>query len=60
MIRITDGKWIADLGAMMCRNIENGIVVSFIQKDKILEGKLLDMPLNCWEHGRPYQTGNGK
>jgi hypothetical protein len=51
MKRITDGKWIADLGAMTCRNIENGLVVSFIKKDKILEGKLQDMPfelLGTW------------
>jgi hypothetical protein len=45
MIRITDGKWIADLGAMKCRNIENGIEVSFTQKGKIFEGKLQDMPV---------------
>jgi hypothetical protein len=51
MIRITDGKLIADLGAMTCRNIENGIVVSFIQKGNIFEGKLQDMPfelLGTW------------
>jgi hypothetical protein len=49
MINITDGKWIADLGAMTCRNIENGIVVSFIQKNKIFEGKLQDMPFELLE-----------
>jgi hypothetical protein len=51
MIRITDGKWIADLGAMTCRNIENRMVVAFKQKGNIFEGKLQDMPfelLGTW------------
>jgi hypothetical protein len=49
MINITDGKWVADLGAMICLNIENRIVVSFKQNGNILEGKLQDMPVNLLE-----------
>jgi N-methylhydantoinase B/oxoprolinase/acetone carboxylase alpha subunit len=43
MINITDGKWIADLGAMTCRNIENRIVVAFERNGKMVRGKIQDM-----------------
>jgi hypothetical protein len=45
MITITNGKWIADLGAMTCRSIENRIVVGFQRKGKTFEGKIQDMPM---------------
>jgi ferritin-like metal-binding protein YciE len=44
MITITDGKWIADLGAMTCRNIEKRITVAFERNGKTLRGKIQDMP----------------
>jgi hypothetical protein len=49
MISITTGKWIADLEAMTCRNIENRIVVTFTRKGKTFEGKLQDMPAELLE-----------
>jgi hypothetical protein len=44
MISITDGKWIADLGAMTCRNIENRIIVMFERNGKTVRGKIQDIP----------------
>jgi hypothetical protein len=44
MISITDGKWIADLGNMTCRNIENRIIVTFERNGKTVRGKIQDMP----------------
>ena len=29
MVNIAQGEWIADLGAMTCRNINTGIIVCF-------------------------------
>jgi hypothetical protein len=45
MITITDGKWIADLGAMTCRNVENRLVVCFQKRGKAFEGTLQDVPV---------------
>jgi hypothetical protein len=58
MISITDGKWIADLGAMTCRNIENRIAVSFKQKGKRIEGKLQDMPVELLEKWAALPDGD--
>jgi hypothetical protein len=44
MIRITDGKWITDLGNMTCRNIENRVVVAFERNGKMVRGKIQDIP----------------
>jgi hypothetical protein len=60
MISITGGKWIADLGAMTCRNIESRIVVGFKQKDKIFEGKLQDMPVELLEKWAALPNGEGR
>ena len=49
MITISDGEWIADLGAMTCRNYVNSIVVVFEKKGKILTGKIKDMPFELVE-----------
>jgi hypothetical protein len=49
MTSITDGKWIADLGAMTCRNVENRVIVGFRKKGKTFEGKLQDMPVDLLE-----------
>jgi hypothetical protein len=49
MISITEGKWIADLGAMTCRNIENRVVVAFRRKGEAVEGQIKDMPFELLE-----------
>jgi hypothetical protein len=49
MISITDGKWIADVGNMTCRNIESRIVVVMQKKGDVFEGKIQDMPLGLME-----------
>jgi hypothetical protein len=60
MTTIIDGKWIADLGAMTCRNIESRVVVGFHKRGNTFEGKLQDMPtdlLEKWaalEHGEKH------
>ena len=40
MINITDEEWIADLGAMMCRNVSNKIIVVLEKSGKTMEGKI--------------------
>ena len=49
MISIIQGECIADLGAMVCRNIKNGIVVEFEKSGKTLTGKIKDIPLELLE-----------
>ena len=44
MITITSGEWIADLGALKCRNMVNGIVVVFKKKGKFYQGKIQHIP----------------
>jgi hypothetical protein len=46
MISITNGKWIADLGSMTCRNIENRMVVGFKRQGDFFSGAVEDMPLD--------------
>jgi hypothetical protein len=46
MVSITNGEWIADLGSMTCRNIENRIVVTFEINDRGLQGKIQNMPID--------------
>jgi hypothetical protein len=57
MIRITDGKWIADLGNMSCRNIENRIAVTFTRRGKAFVGKLQDMPVELLERWAALPDG---
>jgi hypothetical protein len=57
MISITDGKWIADLGAMACRDIENRIVVTFTRNGKAFEGKLQDIPVKLLEEWAALPDG---
>ena len=45
MITITSDEWIADVGAMMCRNVSNKIIVGFERSGKTLTGKIKDMPM---------------
>jgi hypothetical protein len=49
VISITNGNWIADLGSMICRNIENGMVVGFYKNGEVLEGKIQDIPMEIME-----------
>jgi hypothetical protein len=60
MITITNEKWIADLGAMMCRNIENRIVAGFERKGKTLEGTLRDKPVELLESWAALADGERK
>jgi len=46
MITVAQGEWIADLGSMVCRNITNGIIVSFTKSGKYFTGKIKDMPMD--------------
>ena len=48
MITITNGEWIADLGAMLCRNISNNIVVAFEKSGRILNGRIKDIPMEVF------------
>jgi hypothetical protein len=57
MTAITDGKWIADLGAMTCRNIESRVVVGFQKRGKTIEGKLQDMPVDLLEKWAALECG---
>jgi hypothetical protein len=43
---IGQGPWIADLAAMTCRNIENKMVVKFIETGKSLTPEIDDIPLS--------------
>ena len=45
MITITDGEWIADLGTMTCRHVQNKIEVSFELNGKVLQGKIKYIPI---------------
>ena len=49
MINIVQGEWIADLGAQVCRNINNGIIVCFVKCGKTFIGKIKDMPVELAE-----------
>jgi hypothetical protein len=57
MITITDGTWIADLGSMTCRNLENRITVTFRRRGKTFEGKLDDMPVELMESWAALPNG---
>jgi hypothetical protein len=59
MIAITDRKWIADLGAMMCRNIESRVVVGFYPKEKTFEAKLQDMSVELMKSWADLPNGEG-
>jgi hypothetical protein len=48
MIEIANGEWIADLGAMVCRNISNKIDVEFEGEGKNVTGKIKDMPMDLF------------
>ena len=48
MITITNGEWIADLGAMTCTDYTNNIVVIFVKEGKSLRGKIKNMPIELF------------
>ena len=45
MITITSDEWIADLGALTCRNINTHVVVEFTKSGKTYIGKVKYMPI---------------
>jgi hypothetical protein len=45
MVTLTNGEWIADLGAMLCRNINTKMVVEFEECGRTYRGKIRDMPI---------------
>ena len=48
MITIADGEWIADLGTMTCRNINNNIVIVFEKSGIGVNGKIKDVPMDLF------------
>ena len=48
MITIASSEWIADVGAMMCRNVSNKIIVGFEKRGKTLNGKIKDIPMELF------------
>ena len=48
MVNICNGEWIADLGSMTCKNINNGIIVEFKPCGKTYEGKIKDMDMDLF------------
>ena len=57
MVTIAQGEWIADLGAMLCRNINNGITVCFERHKKNFLGKIRDMPVELTEQWAMLSNG---
>jgi hypothetical protein len=45
MVTTAKGEWIADLVTMTCKNTTNNIVVSFEKNERILVGKIENIPL---------------
>ena len=58
MVTIAQGEWIADLGAMYCRNINTGIIVSFEKSGNTLIGKVKDMPIELLRHWAMLVNGH--
>ena len=58
MVTIAQGEWIADLGAMICRNINNGIIVCFEKDGKHLTGKIKDLPFELMEQWAQVRDGH--
>ena len=48
MKKITNGEWIADLGAMTCWNINSRIVICFEKKRGVISGKLKNIPIRLF------------
>ena len=48
MVHIASGEWVADLGAMTCRNYNTNIVVCFERQGNSLIGKIQDMPMDLF------------
>ena len=57
MVTIAQGEWIADLGAMLCRNINNGITVCFERHKKTFLGKIRYMPVELMEQRAMLANG---
>jgi hypothetical protein len=60
MITTANGEWIADLGAMRCRNITTNLVVVFEKSGKTLCGKIKDMPMGLFSKWAAEPDGEMK
>jgi len=45
MVTIINGKWIADLSTMTCKNINTKMVVEFEKFGRTYRGRIRDMPI---------------
>jgi hypothetical protein len=57
MITIASREWIADLGAMVCRNIDNKIIVVFEKNGNNLSGKIKDIPMKLFSRWAAEPNG---
>jgi bifunctional pyridoxal-dependent enzyme with beta-cystathionase and maltose regulon repressor activities len=57
MVEIVGGGWIADLGAMTCRNIFTNMVVEFEKSGTGYVGKVKDMPLEIFDRWAKLEHG---
>ena len=60
MVTIANGKWIADLKAMTCRNYIEGITVVFRKEGNIFVGKIQDMPISLFAKWASMPNGEKK
>ena len=58
MIDTEDWKWVCDKSEMVCRNVENSIVVKIDKTGKTYNGKLLGIPLELF--GRISKVKHGE
>ena len=58
MVKIASGEWIADLGGMVCRNINNGITVCFEKTGEMVTGKINDMPMELQQQWATLPDGH--
>ena len=60
MITIANGEWIADVGAMMCRNVSNKIIVGFEKSGETITGKIKDIPMELFARWAGESEGEKK
>ena len=58
MVTITNGEWIADLGALTCRNINTQMVVEFEKYGRTFRGKMRDMPIELMSQWAALENGD--
>ena len=47
---IIQGEWVADLKAMTCWNMKNGIIIHFKRKGHSLTGEIKHLPVELLQH----------